>query len=174
MYYLKRKKGLNSVSEKRKKQIDDGLFPDKAKGVKVTVRKRKPNLVKKLDKVFALYIRLRDCMPGGYGRCISCGKIKSFEELQNGHYISRKNMATRFEPLNCNAECVSCNCFSADHLIGYRENLITKIGHAKFDYLMAARNTTKKWSDFELETMIKYYTSEVRRLSAEKSIRVNL
>ena len=136
--------------------------------------KSKPDLVKKLDRVFALYIRLRDVMPNGYGKCISCGRIKPFAELQCGHYISRRNMSTRFEPTNCNAECVACNCFSADHLIGYRENLIAKIGKSAHDRLLVLSTQTKKWDCFEVEELIKYYKQEVRRLSAEKGINVKV
>ena len=60
-------------------------------------KKSKPDLVKRLDKVFALYIRLRDCMPSGMGQCISCGKIKPYRELDCGHFFGRSNMATRFD-----------------------------------------------------------------------------
>ena len=48
-------------------------YPKKKKdGVeKKPSRRGKPNLVKKLDRVFALYIRLRDSMDGG-GGCENC------------------------------------------------------------------------------------------------------
>ena len=61
-YYIKK--------PKKKKEKPLPLF-DKA-GIKI---KKKPDLVAKLDKVFSRYIRLRDCMPNGYFRCISCGQI---------------------------------------------------------------------------------------------------
>lgn len=63
-YYIKRTKA-------KKKEKPLPLF-DKA-GVTV---KKKPDLKAKLDKEFSLFIRLRDCMPNGYFRCISCGQIK--------------------------------------------------------------------------------------------------
>ena len=49
----------------------------------------KPNLTKKLDKVFSAYIRLRDTMPSGFFTCISCGQIKPFEQGDCGHYVNR-------------------------------------------------------------------------------------
>ena len=78
------------------------------KEVKKTTSKSKPNLVKKLDRIFSLYIRLRDVMPNGYVRCISCGQIKSFEDVDCGHFHSRRHMATRFSEDNCHAECRYC------------------------------------------------------------------
>ena len=68
----------------------------------------------------------------------------------------------------------NCNRFSSDHLIAYQANLIRKIGRQRFELLTAKTHTTKKWSDFELEAMIKHYTTEVKRLSSLKGIKVNI
>lgn len=136
-------------------------------------RKRQPNartLIVKLDKVFSLYIRLRDSKPFGYKafKCISCGKIKPFSKADCGHYYSRAKMSTRYDEENCNSECSYCNRFSADHLDGYRENLIAKIGQQRFDLLRVRANQTKKWSVFELQELIKYYTALVQKMESEK------
>lgn len=155
----------------RKKKKEKSLSLFEASGVKV---KKKPNLIKKLDKVFSLYIRLRDSMPNGYFKCISCGQIKKFEQADCGHFYSRVHMATRFDEDNCSAECSGCNRFVSDHLIGYQTNLIKKIGLGRFELLGVKAHSTKKWSDFELEAMIKHYSNEVKRLSLEKGIKVNL
>jgi len=81
-------------------------------------------------------------------------------------------MSTRFDEENCNSECRYCNRFSADHLIGYRENLIKKIGMKRFQLLEVKVHQTKKWSCFELEQLIKYYSALVKILSDEKGIRI--
>ena len=136
--------------------------------------KRKPNLVKKLDKVFALYIRLRDTMPSGYCRCISCGRIKPFAEIDCGHFHGRMNMATRYDEDNCHGECHFCNRMSADHLIQYRANLVKKIGQQKVDWLNVKAHSSKHFLDYELESMIEHYTREAKKLSTLKGIRINL
>ena len=144
----------------------------KKKDCNTTKEKRKPDLVKKLDKVFSQYIRLRDVMPSGFFKCISCGKIKPFADADCGHYHSRTQMATRFEEDNCHCECRFCNRMSADHLIGYRENLITKIGFSRVERLNVLAHSQKHWLDCELEEKIAYYKAEVKRLSAMKGINV--
>lgn len=144
------------------------------KGVKKRNYKSKPNLVKKLDRLFSLYIRLRDAMPNGYVRCISCGKIKTFDDVDCGHFYSRTHMATRFDEDNCNAECKFCNRFSADHLIAYQANLIRKIGISRFEKLGLKAKSTCHWLDSELEDRIKYYSQKVNELSREKAIRVKV
>lgn len=89
----------------------------------------KPNLVAKLDRVFALYIRLRDAMPNGYIRCISCGRIKPFEEVDCGHFHSRIHMATRFDEDNCHGECHYC--LTPDALVLTADLRWIKLGELK-------------------------------------------
>lgn len=156
-YYIKRKKKSSQNESKRQKR-----------------RNSQATLIRKLDKVFSLYIRLRDIMPSGFARCISCGHIKRFEDVDCGHFHSRKHMATRFDEDNANAECKFCNRFSADHLIGYQRNLIQKIGRSRFDLLNIKAHSAMHYMDSELEDKIKHYTAEVRRLSIDKGIKVNL
>lgn len=136
--------------------------------------KRPVDLTKKLDKVFSAYIRLRDVMPNGCFRCISCGQIKRFEEGDCGHYRSRIHMATRWDPDNAHMECRGCNRVSADHLIDYRRNLVGKIGLSRIDRVELLSKTQKHWLDFELKEKIDYFTKEVKRLSAEKGIKVKI
>ena len=156
-YYIKQKK--------KKKDKPLPLF-DKA-GV---IIKKKPDLKAKLDKEFSLFIRLRDCMPNRYFRCISCGQIKPFEQADCGHYFSRTHLATRFDENNCHAECRHCNRFKADHLEGYRVNLIIKIGQQKFDLLKVKAAGTSKKSDFDYEQLIKYYKALNKKLRKEKGL----
>lgn len=155
-YYIKRKP----------KKKDAPLF--EKSGVKI---QRKTDLVAKLDRIFSAYIRLRDTMPSGYFRCISCGQIKPYSQADCGHFFSRRHMSTRFSEDNCHAECKACNRFSADHLVGYQRNLIAKIGQQRFDLLTIESSETKWYADFELETLIKHYQKEVARLRLQKGIK---
>ena len=79
-------------------------------------------------------------------------------------------MNTRFDEDNCHAECRACNRFSADHIIGYRENLIKKIGERRFTLLEFKAHQNKQWAHFEIEQLIKYYRARVEMLKKEKGI----
>lgn len=152
---LKRKTPLSRYSKKKTET--------KAKS------KRKTDYVKKLDKVFSLYIRLRDSIPygGKYIKCISCGQIKPFDDFDNGHYFSRRHMSTRFSEHNCNAECKYCNRFDAEHLHNYEKNLKKKIGEQNFLLLEWQKNQPKKWSDFELQALIEHYNNEIIKIKSK-------
>ena len=144
----------------------------KPKTPKSGIKERKPGpaaLVRKLDKVFSLFIRLRDSAAYNYKyfRCISCGQIKPFEQMDCGHFISRTHQATRFDEENAHGECRFCNRFSADHIIAYQRNLEAKIGKDRVDMLLARGRMTKKWSAFELQLLIKHYQQEVDKMQGK-------
>lgn len=87
---------------------------------------RRTDYIKKLDRVFSEYIRLRDTMPNGMFRCISCGKIKPYSQADCGHYHSRTHMSIRFDEENCNAECKYC--LTPDALILTKDLRWKKLG----------------------------------------------
>jgi hypothetical protein len=123
-----------------------------------------------LDEVFSRYIRLRDSQAYGfkYFKCISCGKIKPFGMMDCGHYFSRTHMATRFSEYNAHGECSYCNRFCSDHLVGYHDNLIRKIGQDMYNRLVWQHNEAKHWTEFELKEMIKHYQLKIKELEGLK------
>lgn len=131
----------------------------------------KSSLKTRLDTVFAMFIRLRDAMPNGMFRCISCGRLLPFDQSDCGHYINRQHMATRFNEKNCNAQCRKCNRFDEGNIQGYRRGLIAKYGEPTILMLEAMKNQINKISDFEYRAMIDYYRKEVKRLKKEKQIK---
>lgn len=155
----------------------------------------KKTWIDKLDKVFSMYIRLRDSkeFKFAYARCISCGEIKPISDFDAGHYISRNCFALRWESQNVWAECKKCNRFHGDHLIGYRKNLILKLGQdaikgsalaeslpndkklllikrlgtQRVEALEAQKWDEKKWSVDELKELYMYYAALVLELKNE-------
>ena len=148
--------------------------------------------IDQLDKVFSLYIRLRDSRPYRFAsfRCISCGDVKPFEQMDAGHYIGRANMALRWDPSNVSGECRKCNRLDSSHLVFYRKNLIIKlgtdaiqssalaqsldpdkrltlikrIGTQKVEALEARKYEMKKWSVEELQQEYRYFAALVLEL----------
>ena len=65
---------------------------------------KRSTLIKKLDKIFSEYIRKRDADKKGYVKCITSGKKYHYTEVDAGHFISRKEMATRWHEDNVYAQ----------------------------------------------------------------------
>ena len=125
--------------------------------------KKKPDLKAKLDKVFSEYIRKRDTRNGVF-KCISCGWILPYEQADCGHYVNRKHMSTRFDEMNCNAQCISCNRFDEGNIQGYRRGLVALYGEQQVTLLEAKKHNLRKYSDFEYEVLIKHYKEEIKKL----------
>ena len=131
-------------------------------------KKKKPDLKAKLDRVFSLFIRLRDSkqFDGEYFRCISCGKIKPYAQADCGHYINRSIMATRYDEINCNAQCRTCNRFTEGNIQDYRKGLIQKYGIGRVEMLELKKHNTAKYSDAIYNELIKYYTNKIKELKS--------
>jgi 5-methylcytosine-specific restriction endonuclease McrA len=80
-------------------------------------------LKKKADAVFSLYVRHRD-----KGQCITCGVIKAPKDMQAGHFVSRRHLATRYDEWNVNCQCVACNVFMSGNMVKYAKALMDKYG----------------------------------------------
>lgn len=65
----------------------------------------------KLDNIFSQYIRLKYADKNGNVSCYTCGQIKNWKQMQNGHFVSRSHLATRFDEDNVRVQCVGCNVF---------------------------------------------------------------
>lgn len=123
---------------------------------KVLVKKKKavplPKLLKKAQCVFNAWVRRRDQNEP----CIACGG--HHEDYDAGHYVPQGSSSfLRFEEDNCHKEGKSCNAFDSFHLVGYRKNLIRKIGIERVEWLEENRRTLKKWTREELLEIIEKY-----------------
>ena len=127
------------------------------------------NLKDKLDRIFSEYIRLRDSDANGYCRCISCGAVHHWRDVDCGHYVNRSHMATRFDERNCNAQCRKCNRFDEGNNIGYTKGLIAKYGDKVIDELYVKKYSISKMSKAEFEILIDHYKNEVKKLKDAKT-----
>jgi len=124
--------------------------------------KRKPKSISKLLKeaqqVFNKWVRNRDSDTLTF-TCISCKQVNHINQMDAGHYVPQHGGSyLRYHEWNVNGECKRCNCFDEFHLIGYRKNLIEKIGEKNVTWLEENRHMVKKWSRSELEEIIKKYS----------------
>lgn len=137
---------------------------------KKSTTKRKSTLIEKLDKVFSYFIRLRDSDDNGYCRCISCGKIEFWKYIQNGHFVNRGHMSTRFDEKNCNAQCVKCNMYDEGNNIGYMRGLIKKYGPSIIDELYVKKHQESHLHDFDIKVLIEDYQKRVDKLMKQKQL----
>ena len=138
------------------------------------VKKEKITPLKtKLDDIFSLYIRLREATDEGLVQCFTCGKVGHYKTggMQNGHFQSRKHLATRFsEDGNCEVQCIKCNIFDSGQQYIFSLRLDEKYGEGRAQELQYLARTTLKISRVEYEEKISYYKNLVENLKEEKGI----
>jgi len=128
-------------------------------------------LKKELDKWFSLFIRLRDATDEGLVQCFTCGKVDHYKRLQNGHFQSRRFMATRFsEDGNCEVQCQKCNIWEQGMQYRFAMNLDAKYGEGTAQELEFLARTIVKFTRVDYEEKIVYYKDLVEKLKKEKGI----
>lgn len=124
-------------------------------------------LIKQLDIVFKLYIRMRD-LPNGYGVCCSCNKFLLFSQSDGGHFINCGKMPTRWDETNVHAQCRACNRFSEGNGPGYTLFMVDRYGRDHVEYLIEKSKSYAGHIDYELQQMIKDYKQKIKDIGYVK------
>jgi 5-methylcytosine-specific restriction endonuclease McrA len=116
-------------------------------------------IITKLDSIFSQYIRLR-YSKNEIATCVTCGKSDNWKKMQNGHFVSRKHYATRWDEDNCQVQCSGCNVFRYGEQYLFSKYLGANLSE---ELLMKSRKI-KKFTDSELLDMIELYNEKVNNL----------
>lgn len=116
-----------------------------------------------LDTAFSQYIRLVNAV-NGTATCVTCGAKAHWKKMQNGHYIPRNHLATRYDEQNCHVQCVGCNMFKNGNMDEYALFLVKKYGRDILNKLNRRKQTITKISIPEYEEKIKHYQARVKEL----------
>ena len=125
-----------------------------------------PTLKRKLDRIFSEYIRRRDSV-NGIGTCVTCGRRKEWKYMDNGHYIKRQYLSTRYDEKNCNAQCKKCNWLEQGANERYRVAIDEKWGKGTAAKLEQKKHNKSKLTAFEYGVLIKHYQEKIKRIKGE-------
>jgi len=118
-------------------------------------------LKKVLDTEFSKFIRLRDSVDG-IGLCITCGRMKEWKYMDNGHFIKRQYLSTRYDEKNCNLQCKHCNAFEQGANEKYKIAIDKKWGAGTAEMLEIKKYNKSNYDKFTYITLIKYYRDKLR------------
>ena len=112
---------------------------------KKTVRKEKTQaqLKKELDRVFSIYIRQK-FSKNGICECYTCGQKLPIKKIQNGHFISRQYLVTRWDENNCRPQCWGCNGFGNGKPLDFEERLKKDLGNDFVEEMKMSRHQSLK------------------------------
>jgi len=117
-----------------------------------------------LDAVFSKYVRNKYAVDG-YVACYTCPKVKPVSEMTNGHFVSRRHLATRFDERNCRPQCWGCQ---AKHLgngmpVEFARKLSLEYGEKIIDILY--RKAQEIVKNYPYEEKIEEYKKKLENLN---------
>lgn len=117
-----------------------------------------PSLKRKLWKVFAKWVKLRD-----NNICFTCGKRVESYASQAGHFIPKVvgGIVLYFHPDNVHCQCSYCNL----QLEGNRIEYAKKLGDFKVKELYDIKNQViEKWEPIDYQNLIEHYGQCIKDL----------
>lgn len=117
-------------------------------------------LIEDLDIVFSQYIRCKYADKNGMVECYTSGTKHHWTKIQNGHYISRSSLATRWLEDNCRPQSKYDNCRLNGNIEVFAKNL-EKDKPGITDYLLEQSRQITKPTREELKSLIVEYRSKL-------------
>ena len=118
----------------------------------------------KADRYFSKYIRMRDSNPNGLSQCITCGRFKSWKEMDCGHFISRRFGSTRYDEKNAHAQCKKCNRFQNGNQFEHGVKINEKYGNGTAEKLLQKSKMLSKRKKSDYEFIAKEYKQKIEEL----------
>lgn len=111
------------------------------------------SLIKRLDRLSSIKSRRKGIDDVGLVPCFICGEKTHWLTADAAHFISRENMAVRFDQRNIHP--VHRHCHAApSHSEDYRRRMVEVYGEQAVDQLTRDAQKVRKYSQAELEEMI--------------------
>jgi len=115
-----------------------------------------------LDDLFSLWVRQRDANDEGLVQCCTCGKWLPWRRMDCGHFISRREKATRFDEENTGPQCKGCNYYGSGLQFKFSQYLNEKYGEGTAQKMEDKSKMTCKRSRFDYEYLCKELTEKLK------------
>jgi len=127
-------------------------------------------LIKELDTVFSLYVKLRDCDSSGIVTCFVTGERIWYLDCDAAHFIPRAQMGTRWDEMNVHATSVDTNRFDDNHFTDYWNALNKAYTWGQIKALQQRGRSLLKATRPELQDLIDLYKTKVAELRKQKGL----
>ena len=119
------------------------------------------SLIKEADRLFGLWVKLSMRNHNGYIECFVCKKMFLLDEIEAGHFIPRRYLATRWHRVNVWPECINDNRFNSKHLKPYEARLKSMFGDDIIDALWYEAHNGNIPTDDDIRSIIKLYKDKL-------------
>lgn len=142
----------------------------KLKKAKLKTKKKPKAQSKKLLKkkawtTFSEFIRRKSSDENGNSKCVTCGKVAPWSELQAGHFVGGRTNSVLFNEDIVFPQCVHCNIFLRGNYQAYTLFMIDTAGRDNVDKYLDLKNKTLKLSNQDLKNIESYYQKKIDNMS---------
>ncbi len=110
--------------------------------------------------MFSEHIRNRGA-DGVTNICYTCKDVVPIDEIQDGHFMSRRYMNTRWDVINNNPQCPTCNIERHGNLKVYEQRLRQDYGDEAIDELKLLAYSIDKFTLEDIKNIIKMYEKPI-------------
>ena len=136
--------------------------------------KRKTNWMDVADTWFSRFIRVTFCIVDNgepYCKDIITGRYYQSRNIDNGHFISRGNLSTRYYTDNCRPQNRSSNRFRGEmDKPKFEQNLRREIGEERFEALMKRSKELVHYGDLEYKRTADDFRKLTNQVVKDKGI----
>lgn len=145
---------------------------DCKKKYKPPVKDRKPkakvkSLAKLMDEAAVLcqkMVKLKAADSDGNCRCVTCGLVKPWHQMQGGHFIERGKKSTKIDETNIHPQCPQCNQWgmkSTTTVLAYRQSMIDYYGADYLDELILRSKQPFKPTREWIAAQVEYFKEQI-------------
>lgn len=133
-------------------------------------KKTASQLIKELDDIFSIFVRVRDADACGTVTCFVTGERVWWKEADAAHYYPRQHMGTRWMETNVHATTQDTNRYDPHHQEKYKKAMNAKYSVKDRLVLEYASQSLCKLTAFELMEKIDEYKDKVAALRRSKGL----
>lgn len=122
----------------------------------------KTQLRNELDALFSRFIRYSGVEKDGLVSCYTCRHRGEPKKMQNGHFVPRQYLATRYDEVNNHPQCYACNQLYNGQPSVYATRLEREYGKGTVEMLESKRSQIVP--DFPYEYWIEVYREKLKGL----------
>lgn len=159
-YRLNRGKMRSKASNSRSKV---GLG-SKAGKLSSSEQNERRKLIKELDSVTSLVVRLDACDGKGMITCYTCGVRIPWKQAHCCHFWKRRRFNTRWDLENLRAGCPRCNVTLNGNYEVYLPKLRKELGEEKYWELSRRAHSTQKVTTLEMRELLDSRTQELKTI----------
>ena len=135
-------------------------------------KRKQKSIAKLVDEaavLLQLLVRLKAADEHGMVNCVTCGARKHYKEVDGGHSISRRHVATKLMEEVVNPQCKQCNGFKGGAYGEYTLYMIDTHGRDFVDWLNIEKHKPKKYYRDEIEEIKAGFRTRIK----EQEDRIN-